>query len=250
MANHDVWDAIAQTDGTPAQSFEMLLDLQVNGAFHTTADIADLNPAFTAKTRARNTYASKGVDQALKYGDNLVLSWNHEPVRDANGIFQPDLDALLQAARKNGSENLMRLRCYDALGADYAFDGIFAISQTLSGTGWDDKRWYAITATQYKFLGWIDNPVLTGNVPTIESALPAGATNGSTVYVQGRGFSTVAEGTTGSVKFGANNAASFDVISDELIAAVVPATGAAGSAPIVIANPDGSSAAFPYTRGA
>lgn len=248
MANHDVWDAIAATDGTPAQGFEMLLDIVLpNGTTVTTADVADLNPAFTAKTRARNTYASKGVDQALKYGDNLVLTWNHEPVRDANGAYQPELDALIQAARKNGRENILTLRVYDALGADYAFEAQFAISVTLSGTGWDDKRWYAITATQYTPVAWITNPVLTGNVPVLSSAAPSGAETGDTVIISGRNF-TDATG-AGAVKFGNVAGTNATALSDTILSVTVPA-GSAGSAPITVTNGEGTSEPLPYTRGA
>lgn len=248
MANHDVWDAIAATDGTPAQSFEMLLRIhQKDGQTVQTADIADLNPAFTAKTRARNTYASKGVDQALKYGDNLVLTWNHEAVRDANGEFQPELLELLRAARLNGRDNILTLDVYDALGADYAFSAQFAISTTLSGTGWDDKRWFAITATQYSPVQWITNPVLTGNVPILTSASPSGAEAGDTVYIQGSNFDTVTG--AGAVKFGNVAGTNANPISDTLLSVTVPA-GSAGSAPITVTNDAGTSDPLPYTRGA
>lgn len=248
MANHDVWDAIAATDGTPAQGFEMLLGIHMpNGQVVRTADVADLNPAFTAKTRARNTYASKGVDQALKYGDNLVLTWNHEPVRDANGEFQPELRALIEASRRNGRDNILTLDVYDALGADYAFSAQFAISVTLGGTGWDDKRWYAITATQYTPVEWITNPVLTGNVPVLTSADPSGAEAGDTVYIQGSNFSGVTG--AGAVKFGSVAGTNADAISDTLLSVTVPA-GSAGSAPITVTNAAGTSDPLPYTRGA
>jgi hypothetical protein len=248
MANHDVWDAIAATDGTPAQGFEMLLDIVMpSGQTVTTADVADLNPAFTAKTRARNTYASKGVDQALKYGDNLVLTWNHEPVRDLNGEYQPELRALIEASRKNGRDNILTLRVYDSLGADYAFEAQFAISVTLSGTGWDDKRWYAITATQYTPVEWITNPVLTGNVPVLSSAAPSGADAGDTVFLQGRNFTGV--NGASAVKFGANAGTNATPLSDTLLSVTVPA-GTAGDAPITVTNAAGTSEPLPYTRGA
>lgn len=248
MANHDVWDAIAATDGTPAQGFEFLLDIVMpDGSTVTTADVADLNPAFTAKTRARNTYASKGVDQALKYGDNLVLTWNHEPVRDSNGAYQPELNALIQASRLNGRDNIMTLRVYDALGADYAFEANFSIAVTRGGTGWDDKSWYAITATQYTPVQWITNPVLSGNVPVLTSAAPAGADAGDTVYIQGRNLTGVSGAS--AVKFGTTAGTNATALSDTLLSVTVPA-GSAGAAPITVTNTAGVSDALPYTRGA
>jgi len=247
MANHDVWDAVVQTDGTPANSFEWLLKI-----FHTdgptvTADITDLNPAFTNKTRNRETYAAKGVDAAIKYGSNLTITWNHEIVRDENGQYQDELQALIDASKANGQDNLIRLQVYDALGADYAFDGWFSIQVTRTSTGWDDKGWFQITATQNRFLGWIANPVLTGNIPLIASVLPTAVAEAGDVFIEGENFT----GTTGvaSVKFGGVNATSYVVVSDSLIAAVMPA-GDAGSAPVIVTNPVGPSEAEPYVRGA
>lgn len=239
MANKDVWDAIVQTDGAPANSFEFLLDIYYGGSFHRTADITDLNPAFTAKNRSRETYAAKGVDSAMKYGFNLSLTWNHEPIRDAVGAFQPELNALFQADRAVGIANIMRLRAYDALGADYAFDGDFSISVSRSGTGADEKAWYTITATLVKFRGWITNPVISGNKPQIDNVDPDTAATGATVYIEGVGFT----GTTGvtGVKFGTTNATSYTVVNDGLIAAVVPAGTEDQSMPITVTNSTGTS---------
>lgn len=245
MANKDVWDAIVQTDGAPANSFEFLIDLYYGGSFKRTADITDLNPAFTAKNRSRETYAAKGVDSAMKYGFNLSLTWNHEPIRDALGLYQADLNALIAAEKATGLANVMRIRVYDALGADYAFDGDFSISVSRSGTGADEKAWFTITATLVKFRGWIANPVLTGNTPVIESVSPASAAAAAHVYIQGEGFTGTVV-TTG-VKFGATNATSWVVVNDNLIDAVVPA-GGAGSTPIIVTNAAGASAPFPFTH--
>lgn len=246
MANRDVWDAVQQTDGTQAQSFEFLLAAFLGGVRKQLVDITDVNPAFTAKTRARNTYAAKGVDAALKYGENLVLSWSHEPVRDGNGLFQAELNQLLQVTRKKGADNLIRLQAYDALGADYAFDGLFSLSVTRNGTGWDDATWFNFTATQYRFNGWITNPVLTGNVPNVTLVSPANAVAGSTFYVQGSGFTGVA---TGGVKVGTATATNIVVVNDGLISATMPA-GTAGATTVTVTSPAGAGNAFPYTRGA
>lgn len=245
MANHDVWDAIAQEAGTPAASFEFLVDLYRGGSFHRFADITNLNPAFAAKTRTRATYAAKGVENALKYGDNLVVSWDHEAVRDANGAFQPDLQDLIDASKVNGTANLRRLRVYDALGADYAFDGWFSISVTRTNTGADDAGFFTITATQYEFLGWIANPVLTGNRPIIEAVTPPSAAAASTVYIEGEKFTGVT-GVT-AVKFGGTNATSYVLVNDRLLTAVVP-TLSNGSQPITVTTPQGTSDGFPFTK--
>lgn len=244
MANNDVWDAIAQQSGTPAHSFEFLLDVYMAaspGVATRFADATNVNPAFAPKNRMRQTYAAKGVDKALKYGDNLVLTFDVEAVRDANGLYQATLQDLLNASKANGLSNVRRMRAYDALGADYAMDADFTISATRTNTDWDSAAFYTITATQYAFRGWIANPVLTGNIPIITNVSPASSADAATVYIQGAYFT----GTTGAtgVKFDGVNATSYVVQNDTLISAVVPVL-AAGVRPIVVTSPVGASAAY------
>ena len=249
MTNHDVWDAVAQTDGAPAQSFEFLVDVRnAGGSWETSGDVTNVNPAFTAKTRARQTYAAKGSDSSTKYGDNLTLSFDVEAVRDVNGQYQPFLQDLIDAAKANGTANLRRIRAYDALGADYALEADYSIAVTRTNTGWDDAAFYTVTATKQGAIEWIDNPVLEGNVPIIESISPtAGVAGGAHFYIEGRNFT----GTTGasSVKFGSTNATSYTVISDTLIDAVMPGTGAS-QANVVVTSPVGASEPYAYQRTA
>lgn len=244
MSNHDVWDAVAATDGTPANSFEFLADLKIGGAFRRFADVTNMNPAFTPKTRARQTYAQKGVDAAIKYGESIVVTWDHEVIRDENGQYQPELQDLIDAAKANGQANLRELRFYDALGADYAFAGKWAIGVTRTNTDWDSAAMFTITATLYTFDGWIVNPVLTGNVPLIDAIDPSGAAAGATVYITGSEFTGMT-----AVTFGGTAATTKAVINDGLITAVVPA-GAAGVVQVKVTTPAGVSAEFAYTRGA
>lgn len=253
MANNDVWDAIAQQAGTPAASYEFLLDLYigVGGVTPTRfADATNVNPAFTPKTRMRQTYAAKGVDKGLKYGDNLVLTFDVEAVRDANGLYQATLQDLLDASKANGLNNVRRMRAYDALGASYAMDADFSISATRTNTDWDSAAYFTITATQYNFRGWIANPVVTGNVPIITEVTPVQAAAAATVYILGDQFMPGGVAVTGAagVKFGATNATSYVVHSDNLISAVVP-TMSNGSQPITVTHQTtGASAAFPFTK--
>ena len=81
-------------------------------------------------------------------------------------------------------------------------------------------------------------------VPTITavegSPDPAGA--GEIVVITGTGFATAT-----AVTFGGTAATDFDIVSNTEITAVLPA-GSAGSTNVVVTNPVGASAAFPYTR--
>lgn len=254
MANHDVWDAVAQTDGTPANSFEFLLRIQpgTGGAHVQTADVNNVNPAFTAKNRNRETYAAKGVDSANKYGENLVLTFDVEAVRDTNGAFQPVLQDLIDASKSLGAANRRSIQAFDALGADYAFQSQFAIQVSRTGTGYDEAAFFTVTATQYGATTWIDNPVLTGNVPFLTSVAPLSAAGAAHVFIQGEGFflDGVADVIGAShVKFGSTNATSYTVLSDTLIDAVVPGTGAA-DLPITVENSAGVSNAIDFERTA
>lgn len=252
MANNDVWNSIIQTDGTPANSFEFLVDVLLASTAQTgmvirSADITNVNPAFTAKNRNRETYGAKGVDSMSKYGENLVLTFDVEAVRDANGLYQNFLQDLINASKAVGAANRRTIRAYDALGADYAFSSSFAIQISRSATGWDEAGFYTVTATQYGKTSWIANPVLTGNVPIINNVSPASIAVGGTIYIQGQYFT----GTTGaaSVKIGVTNATSYVVISDSLISAVMPA-GSAGLTTVTVTSPIGAGAPVSYTRGA
>lgn len=252
MANHDVWDTIEQTDGTPANSFEWILRIfSTPTVFVDTADITGVSPAFTGKTRNRETYAAKGKDRGLKYADNLVLSWNHEAVRDEQGQFQPELQMLLDASKALGMGNIVKLALFDALGADYAYQARFSISVAPTNGGWDEAGFFTITATSYDQEEWITNPVLDGLTPSLSNVSPAEAAGGAHVYIQGVNFfkEGVADviGAT-SVKFGSTNATSYTVISDTLIDAIVPGTGAAPTLPITVTNSDGVSAPIDFAR--
>jgi len=247
--NHDVWDAVDQTDGTPGNSFEFLLRAQQGraGAYLQSADITNVAPAFTGKKRARQTYGAKGVDLSNTYARNLVLTFDVEVVRGDNGEFQPFLQDLLDASKEVGALNRRRIQAFDALGADYAFQSDFTIEHARANTGWDDASFFTITAEQYTPTEWITNPVLVGNVPANLAVSPATAAGGATVYIQGENLADVTG--AASVKFGVTNATSYTVISDTLISAVVPGTGAA-DLPITVTNPDGAGEPIPFARTA
>lgn len=91
----------------------------------------------------------------------------------------------------------------------------------------------------------IANPLAAALLPVVTAATPSGAAAGALVNIYGTGFT----GTTGAtgVKFAAVNATNYTVVSDGLIVATMPA-GSAGSAPVTVTTPAGTSNAYPYTR--
>lgn len=93
------------------------------------------------------------------------------------------------------------------------------------------KKWYSSLSTP--------------TAPTVTTALPSGAAAGALIKITGTKFTGVT-GATG-VKIGGTNASFYSVDDDNTIYAVLPA-GAAGSAPITVTNPTGTSSALAYTR--
>lgn len=83
-------------------------------------------------------------------------------------------------------------------------------------------------------------------VPTITTLNPATdvAAGGGSIVITGTGFLSVT-GAAG-VKFGGTNATSYVVNSATQITAVAPAK-TAGSQPVIVTNPEGASAAKPFT---
>lgn len=83
-------------------------------------------------------------------------------------------------------------------------------------------------------------------VPVINTVTPNAQTAGNPLTIRGKRFTGATAVTVGGVSVGAGK---FTVVDDETIVAVVPA-GSAGSAPVIVTNASGPSAAKPYTRGA
>ncbi|MGL5825559.1 MAG: IPT/TIG domain-containing protein [Nocardioides sp.] len=118
-------------------------------------------------------------------------------------------------------------------------DGSFGDTESLAGLP------IAVKPVQYQTNTWnFAVTPLTVPVPVVTAATPASAVQGATVTITGTGFL----GAT-TVRFGATNATSFNVVSDTSITAVMPA-GSAGAAAVTVITPGGTSNAFSYTRGA
>lgn len=238
------WDTLAPTEGTPANSFEFGVDVFIGATWVNIPDITAVNPAFTPKVRARTSYAAKGQALGNKYADDMVLSFNVEIVRDALGQYQEELQFLVDAGHAKNAANRVRMRTFDTLGADEAYEGIARIGVARQGTGDDEAAWKAITATGYGEWEKIANPVNDALLPGLMRVGPTGQAATEAVAIHGLAFT----GATG-VKFGAVNATSFEVIDDRNLIAVLPA-GSAGNVAVTVITPAGTSAGLAYTRGA
>ncbi len=213
----------------------------------------------TPKTQDSATYDDKGSSASEVTGWDWTLAFSSQVNRSAStGQYLPEVEALRQrtlpAAVGVSAEIDVRWYHKPANGTPNPVDagrGFATVTYARQNTGPDGTvevwNW---TLTGVGSFVPIANPWTgwgTTAKPTLQSATPSGATAGQQVTITGTGFDGVT-GATG-VKFGATNATNYVVLSSTTIVAIVPA-GSAGSAPITVTNPTGTSDALPYTRGA
>ena len=206
----------------------------------------DLNPNISPNKVDSSNYESDGwaASEITMQNWSVALKAN----RQADGGVEDAGIALLRSCvGKFGDAARVYTRWYRTDGLDEAWQGRAIVELTPSKTGVADLNELSITLSGDGVLTPIANPYAPASAPSISSATPSGASVGQQVTIKGTGFTgTVA--TTG-VKFGATNATSWVVVSDQVIVAVVP-TGTAGAANIVVTNATGPSTAVAYTRGA
>lgn len=152
-----------------------------------------------------------------------------------------------QKALRKAAESALDIHAlyFDRYYGDEAFEGYYSPNWEPQGGGATDLESANFTLNGQGALIPVTNPLWVA--PTVTSALPSAAAVGTEVTVVGTGFS----GLTGAaaVKVGGTNATSYIVDSTKQLRLIMPA-GSAGSAPILIVNPWGTSASFAYTRGA
>ena len=131
MADHTLYDTTVPSQGSVALAHENILRIKRNGVFeNVTGDINNFLPTPTPVTVPREVYGTKGTQSVDKIGDNWVLTFTAEGVRDENGaIVQPWLIELVAAAGRKGAANKVDAQWFDALDdALPAYEGSFAVS--------------------------------------------------------------------------------------------------------------------------
>lgn len=208
--------------------------------------INDLNPPISPTLQSADDYDTDGWASFEKTMQSWILTAKALR-KTVAGVFDPGQE--LVRSRQLGFADSARIyvRWYDRNGAPEAFKGRAIVGWVPSKTGVADLDEITCTFTGDGILTPIANPFAAAAVPVILSATPTAVAVGGIVNITGTGFA----GVTGaaSVKFGATNATSYIVVSDNTIVAVMPA-GSAGAANITVVNGAGTSAAFSYTRGA
>lgn len=186
-------------------------------------------------------YKSQAVT-ALTWGfDGKVLRKLKD---DDQTAYDPGQEVLRKVAARIGGRVMARYYEMEPDGPRIeAMTGWCTVTWTPDGGNMESLDTVAISLTGRGKPTTTAHPEAGVAVPVIVSVDPAGAAENATIAIRG-GYFTGVSGAA-QVKVGGVNAASYQVIADDLILAVMPA-GAAGSAPITV----GGSAEFPYTRGA
>lgn len=210
------------------------------------AGLNDLNDSITPTKQDSSNYDSNGWSAA----EITMQTWSVAAKynRQATAGVTDAAAELLRACRGQfGDAARVYVRWYSTVQtSETGWQGRAIVELAKSKTGVADLNEFTVTLTGDGILNSISNPYAPSSVPSILSATPSGVAAGGQVEIRGTGFTgTVA--TTG-VKFGATNATSWIVVSDQEIVAVMPA-GTAGAANIVVTNATGASTAFAYTRG-
>lgn len=217
-----------------------------NSAWVALKGINDLNPQISPTLQPADDYDTDGWSQQEKtmQGWSLVAKCLRKTV---SGVFDPGQELVRAQQLGFGDDARIYTRWYDRNGEPEAYKGLALVGWAPSKTGVADLDEVTITLTGDGALTSITNPFEAAAIPIILSATPSAVAEGGIVEITGTGFAAVTG--AASVKFGATNATSYIVVSDNVIVAVMPA-GSAGAANITVVNGEGTSAAFSYTRGA
>ena len=182
------------------------------------------------------------------YGASLTVQGNRSL---STGLYLPELEAIMYAAKHKGEDAVLDVRWYHKpeKGTPNPTDaGRSLVTVEISRSNTDNAgiEVYSVTFAGKGEFEEIPNPFQGWDVtaPVLSAIAPEVAGSGDLVTITGTGLL----GST-SVKFGAIVSPDFVVIDAATIVAQVP-TDAAGTVPVTVVTPGGTSAALNYTRGA
>lgn len=240
-------------------SYEYAVDINTGTtetpAWQTIRFSSAINPQVTEVFKDGATYDDEGAPHQIKTAESWTVSATIQAHRQSDGTFLPEVEALLAATRPDatGTAATREFRWYDDPvnqnpNPDEAYQGTGTVNMTRQNTGNDDLGGWAMTVTGQGRRTHIANPstaTSASGAPVLLSALPTAVAAGGLLTITGTGFTGVV-GATG-VKVGGVNATSYVVVSPTKIVATMPA-GSGGSAPVIVTNGVGASAALAYTR--
>jgi hypothetical protein len=208
--------------------------------------ITDFSPTEKPTMVSTANYDNNGFDSFEKTLTNWTAIVKMDRQVNA-GVFDPGQELARATKYQFGDQARLYIRWYDRNNAPEAYTGRAVIDYSQSKTAVADVEEITVTFNGDGIVSAITNPVTNLNSPVITSVLPSGAATGALIRIQGAYFTGTVVST--GVKIGGVSATTWDVVSDSLIEAVVPA-GSAGSAPVTVTNANGTSATFAYTRAA
>lgn len=212
--------------------------LQLNGIF-------TLKPSVDPKMIDTSAYDTNGWDSNEVISNGFAVTagfWR----RTIAGVYDPGQELLRARVGQFGDAARAGVRWYDKNGGPEAYQGVTLVKWERAQDGVADADAATVAMTGDGVLFTITNPGVAAAAPVILAAAPTAVAAGGQVRIDGSGFTGTI--VTSGVKFGASNATSWQVISDNVIVAVMPA-GTAGAANVVVTNAVGASTAFTYVRG-
>lgn len=238
-----------------AYEYGVDIDLAYPGtpSWQTIRRITAVAPTSPPITEDASTYDDFGAPNADKLSESWTLGFGVQVNRLTSGLYAPEVEALKAYTEPDalGELAVAHVRWYDkpysgTPNPGDAYEGLCTVGIERGNTGNTGVGTWNITLTGKGKRTKITNPFAgwTPATPVVSAATPSGAAAGSLVRIDGANLL----GAT-SVKFGAVSATVFNVVSASTVMAVVPA-GSAGSAPVTVITPVGTSNALAYTRGA
>jgi hypothetical protein len=213
-----------------------------------------IKPTMKPITSSGATYDDFGAPNDQRISESWDLSFSVLVNRLAStGLYPDEIEKLKSYTEPDalGALAVAHVRWYDKPAAGIAnpaeaYEGYAFVTIERANVGNADAGVFNVTMTGQGKRIKIANPFAGWGAaaPTVTAATPAGAAVGALVTITGTNFTTAT-----SVKFLAVSATVFTIVGGSSIVAVMPA-GVAGSAPVTVINPTGTSNALPYTRGA
>ncbi|CAN7520231.1 IPT/TIG domain-containing protein [Microbacterium maritypicum] len=247
MADTTLYDTMAPSEGSLVLAHQRLIRLKMGGVFlNITGDVNNLALNPSKIPVAREVYGQKARTGEDIIGYNYAPSFNVEVVRDpvtkqivaAQAWFKD----LVKAAFSTGAENKRDFQLFtDALDEDMpVVEGTFSVAYSEANTGYADKGVVTFTLANDGVVDQIPSPLAGPGNPILESASPAGQTVGDLIVVRGYKLASTVSATIDGAAV-----TELRIVDEHTLVLQIPAT-VAGSAPIIVTNSVGASAALPY----
>lgn len=215
--------------------------------------VMELKPGLDPTKQDDSDFDSKGFQSKTKTAE----AWSVElkvgrKVQVADGTQYDVGQEFLRTKSfgKMGPDNSVHIRYYEMQDNGprvEAYEGWASVGWSPDGGKMEDLNLVSVTLDGQGQLNLITHPATGAAIPVITLLTPSTglAAGGSLCRIKGTGFT----GVTGAagVKFATNNATAYDVISDGLIEAIVPAH-AAGQVDVIVTNTAGASANTALTK--